>query len=106
MGMSSQSFPRPLSFSPTDQALFGTLGPASPLCGDQVQITNLDNGKMVTVTVADDCPTCTNANSIDLSVAAFEALDDLSVGIFPSQSIHSPLQYLCAHIPKVSWVYV
>jgi rare lipoprotein A (peptidoglycan hydrolase) len=66
-----------------DQALFGTLGPDSPLCGDQVQITNLNNGKTVTVTVADDCPTCENANSIDLSVAAFEALDDLSVGEFP-----------------------
>ncbi|KAF9246308.1 plant expansin [Melanogaster broomeanus] len=63
-----------------DQALYGTSGNASPLCGKQVQITNLSNGKQVTVTVADDCPTCSNANSIDLSVAAFEAISDLSVG--------------------------
>ncbi|KIM58869.1 hypothetical protein SCLCIDRAFT_1218218 [Scleroderma citrinum Foug A] len=52
-------------------------------CGQQVQITNLNNGQTVTVTVADECPTCDNAESIDLSVAAFQALDDLSVGTFP-----------------------
>ncbi|KAG1756705.1 plant expansin [Suillus paluster] len=63
-----------------DQALYGNSGNASPLCGKQVQITNLSNGKMVTVTVADDCPTCDNAESIDLSVAAFEAISDLSTG--------------------------
>jgi len=40
---------------------------------------------MITVTVADECPTCVNANSIDLSQAAFQALDDLSVGTFPSK---------------------
>ncbi|KAG1735268.1 uncharacterized protein EDB91DRAFT_1037187, partial [Suillus paluster] len=53
-------------------------GNSSPLCGKQVQITNLSNGKTVTVTVADDCPTCANSESIDLSVAAFEAISDLS----------------------------
>ncbi|KAI6045762.1 plant expansin [Pisolithus marmoratus] len=67
-----------------DQALY-----SSALCGKQVLITNLDNGKSVTVTVADDCPTCSNANSIDLSVAAFEAIADLSTGEVP-----------------ISWVYV
>ncbi|KAG1753422.1 plant expansin [Suillus lakei] len=48
-----------------------------------VQITNLNNGKTVVVTIADDCPTCANENSIDLSVSAFEALSDLSVGDLP-----------------------
>jgi rare lipoprotein A (peptidoglycan hydrolase) len=71
-----------------DQALFGTSGPASPLCGKQVQITNTSNGKTVTVTVADDCPTCENANSIDLSVAAFEAIADLSTGEVPISWIY------------------
>ncbi|KIJ16932.1 hypothetical protein PAXINDRAFT_168369 [Paxillus involutus ATCC 200175] len=66
-----------------DQIRYGTSGNASPLCGDQVLITNLDNGKTVTVTVADDCPTCDNSNSIDLSVSAFEAIADLSTGEVP-----------------------
>ncbi|KAG2157177.1 plant expansin [Suillus clintonianus] len=63
-----------------DQDRYGYSGNSSPLCGQQVQITNESNGKTVVVTVADDCPTCDNANSIDLSVAAFEAISDLSVG--------------------------
>lgn len=66
-----------------DQDLYGNAGNASPLCGKQVTITNTANGKTVTVTVADDCPTCSNANSIDLSVAAFNALGDESQGVLP-----------------------
>ncbi|GBE81947.1 hypothetical protein SCP_0403230 [Sparassis crispa] len=66
-----------------DQALYGYSGNASPLCGQQVLITNTDNGQSVTVTIADDCPTCRNSNSIDLSVAAFQAIADLSTGIVP-----------------------
>jgi len=50
------------------------------LCGKHVLIIDIANGKSVTATVADECPTCTNANSIDMSVAAFEALADKSVG--------------------------
>ncbi|KAF8559786.1 barwin-like endoglucanase [Imleria badia] len=78
-----------------DQALFGTSYP-SLLCGKQVQITNTDTGATVTVTVADDCPTCNNANSIDLSVAAFQALsgNNLGLGELPSQSFHYPPLYL------------
>ncbi|OAX41951.1 barwin-like endoglucanase [Rhizopogon vinicolor AM-OR11-026] len=68
-----------------DQARYGDSGNASPLCGQQVKITNTDNGNTVTVTVADDCPTCDNSNSIDLSVAAFEALGSLSEGLLPIQ---------------------
>lgn len=66
-----------------DQTRYGNSGNASPLCGQQVQITNQNNGNTVVVTIADDCPTCANENSIDLSVAAFEALSDLSVGDLP-----------------------
>jgi expansin (peptidoglycan-binding protein) len=64
-----------------DQARYGDSGGRSPLCGQQVQITNEDNGKSVTVTIADDCPTCANANSIDLSVAAFDALANPVQGV-------------------------
>lgn len=66
-----------------DQARYGNSGNSSPLCGQQVQITNENNGNTVVVTIADDCPTCANENSIDLSVAAFQALDNLSVGDIP-----------------------
>jgi hypothetical protein len=70
-----------------DQDRYGNSGNESPLCGKQVQITNENNGKTLTVTVADDCPTCDNANSIDLSVGAFKALsdDNLGEGTFPIQ---------------------
>jgi len=54
-----------------DQERYGNSGDKSSLCGKQVQITNPSNNKSVTVTIADDCPTCQNGNSIDLSFAAF-----------------------------------
>ncbi|KAG2144884.1 expansin family protein, partial [Suillus cothurnatus] len=69
-----------------DQSRYGNSGDTSSLCGQQVQITNQINGNTVVVTIADDCPTCANENSIDLSVAAFQALDSLSVGDIPSMS--------------------
>jgi len=69
-----------------DSARYGNSGSTSSLCGQQVKITNTDNGNTVTVTIADDCPTCDNANSIDLSVGAFEALGSLSEGLLPSTS--------------------
>jgi expansin (peptidoglycan-binding protein) len=62
---------------------YGDAGNASPLCGKQVQITNTQNRKQVTVTVADACPTCDNDNSIDLSVAAFQQIADESQGEVP-----------------------
>ncbi|KAH9029944.1 plant expansin [Lactarius pseudohatsudake] len=57
----------------------------SPLCGKQVRITNTENGKTVTVTVADDYPidSSMNPNSISLSEAAFRALAPLSDGSVP-----------------------
>lgn len=66
-----------------DGARYGNLGAVSSLCGKQVQITNTQNKKTVTVTIEDACPTCNNANSIDLSVGAFEQLADLNTGEVP-----------------------
>ncbi|KAI0306461.1 RlpA-like double-psi beta-barrel-protein domain-containing protein-containing protein, partial [Multifurca ochricompacta] len=66
-----------------DEKRYGFSGAVSSLCGKRVKITNTENGKTVIVTIADDCPTCKNANSIDLSVAAFKAIAPLSAGIAP-----------------------
>ncbi|TFK76380.1 barwin-like endoglucanase [Pluteus cervinus] len=66
-----------------DQDRFGTGSVNSPLCGKQVEITNTDNGKTVIVTIEDDCPTCDNSNSIDLSIAAFNTIADPEAGIVP-----------------------
>ncbi|PWN29654.1 barwin-like endoglucanase, partial [Jaminaea rosea] len=53
----------------------------SALCGKKVQITNKSNGKTATATVADTCPTCNNANSLDMSKALFGALTDNNYGL-------------------------
>ncbi|KAH8107047.1 RlpA-like double-psi beta-barrel-protein domain-containing protein-containing protein [Cristinia sonorae] len=66
-----------------DQDRYGNSGNESPLCGKQVQITNTKNGKTVTVTIADDCPTCVNSNSIDLSVGAFTQIATEEEGMVP-----------------------
>ncbi|KAH9180665.1 plant expansin [Lactarius sanguifluus] len=66
-----------------DERRYGNPGAKSALCGQQVRITNTKNGKTVTVTVADDCPTCLNRNSIDLSEGAFKAIASLDDGIAP-----------------------
>ncbi|KAL0565246.1 hypothetical protein V5O48_016782 [Marasmius crinis-equi] len=66
-----------------DQARYGDLGAVSSLCGKQVSITNNNNGNSVTVTIVDACPTCSNSNSFDLSLGAFEAIGDLSDGRLP-----------------------
>ncbi|KLO14702.1 barwin-like endoglucanase [Schizopora paradoxa] len=66
-----------------DQDRYGDSGAVSSLCGKQVQIINTNNGKSVTVTIQDDCPTCDNGNSIDLSVGAFTAIATEDEGIVP-----------------------
>jgi expansin (peptidoglycan-binding protein) len=66
-----------------DVSWYGNTGVASPLCGQQVLITNTDNGKQVTITIQDACPTCVNNNCIDLSVAAFDTIADPSTGMVP-----------------------
>ncbi|KAF5368192.1 hypothetical protein D9757_011310 [Collybiopsis confluens] len=51
------------------------------LCGKSVTITNVANGKTVTGIVADECPTCNNAQSIDMSLGAFQQLASLDAGL-------------------------
>ncbi|OBZ75997.1 hypothetical protein A0H81_04336 [Grifola frondosa] len=62
---------------------YGNLNDVSKLCGQQVSITNKNNGKSVVVTIQDACPTCLNEDSIDLSVAAFEQIATLEEGEVP-----------------------
>lgn len=64
-----------------DYRRYGDLGAVSSLCGKKVKITNPANQQSVTVTVADACPTCNNANSIDLSLAAFKQIAALDQGL-------------------------
>jgi rare lipoprotein A (peptidoglycan hydrolase) len=58
-----------------DSALY-----SQDICGKSVSITNVATGKTITVVVADECPTCNNANSIDLSHGAFGELTDSNFG--------------------------
>jgi expansin (peptidoglycan-binding protein) len=55
----------------------------SDLCGKVINIKNDNNGKTVTATVWDVCPTCNNGNSLDLSVGAFNAIATESEGMVP-----------------------
>ncbi|KJA15219.1 hypothetical protein HYPSUDRAFT_58950 [Hypholoma sublateritium FD-334 SS-4] len=57
-------------------------GPSS-LCGQQVEITNTQNQKIVTITIADECVSCRNANSFDLTIGAFSQIADTTEGIIP-----------------------
>ncbi|KAF8328892.1 barwin-like endoglucanase, partial [Cantharellus anzutake] len=66
-----------------DHHRYGDAGVKSPLCGRRVKIVDTDNGHSVTVTIADDCPTCSNKNSIDLSQGAFQQLAKLDIGQLP-----------------------
>jgi len=53
-------------------------------CGKTVAITNTKTGKTVNVLVADECPTCDDPQSIDLSEGAFKALGGtVEEGEFP-----------------------
>jgi len=66
-----------------DQAWYGDLGQVSQYCGRSVTITNTNNGKQVTITVADVCPTCDTDNSFDLSYGAFTAIASEADGEVP-----------------------
>ncbi|KDE03589.1 hypothetical protein MVLG_05924 [Microbotryum lychnidis-dioicae p1A1 Lamole] len=51
-------------------------------CGREVRICATDTSKCVDAVVADSCPTCLDAQDLDLSVAAFKALgNSLSDGV-------------------------
>ncbi|KZT26532.1 hypothetical protein NEOLEDRAFT_1132045 [Neolentinus lepideus HHB14362 ss-1] len=66
-----------------DQDRYGDSGDESSLCGKQVKITNTANNKSVVVTIVDDCPTCDNKNSIDLSFGAFTEIATEAEGEVP-----------------------
>ncbi|KGB78312.2 hypothetical protein CNBG_3874 [Cryptococcus deuterogattii R265] len=55
----------------------------SPYCGKQITLTNTNNGKSVTATVADVCPTCETNNSLDLSIGAFNQIATEEEGMVP-----------------------
>ncbi|KAH7913711.1 plant expansin [Hygrophoropsis aurantiaca] len=65
-----------------DQNMYGNSGGKSQYCGKSVEIYNESTpGRSVQAIVADDCPTCTNSESLDLSEQAFKDLaGDLSIG--------------------------
>lgn len=66
-----------------DIAWYGDDSQQSQYCGRSVTITNLNNGKSVTITVADVCPTCDTSNSFDLSYGAFTAIASEADGEVP-----------------------
>jgi hypothetical protein len=68
-----------------DQQRYGNSGGKSKLCGMSIRIVNTNNGKSVTCQIADDCPTCKNENSVDLSVGAFTAIATQAEGEVPIQ---------------------
>jgi hypothetical protein len=79
---------------------YGDTGVRSPLCGKQVKITNIANGLSVIVTIEDACPTCNDANSIDMSTGAFDKIANAATGLIKSKPhilvfISSPDLSLC-----------
>ena len=66
-----------------DYRFYGPLNKKSDFCGRKVVITNTDNGKTVTATVEDACPSCKNKNSLDLSRGAYNAIGAEEKGILP-----------------------
>jgi expansin (peptidoglycan-binding protein) len=64
-------------------AMYGNLGAVSSHCGQQIKITNTQNGKTVIATVADACPTCVSSTSVDLSYGAFTEIATVEEGMVP-----------------------
>ncbi|KAF9792218.1 hypothetical protein BJ322DRAFT_1102732 [Thelephora terrestris] len=62
-----------------DTSVYGDTSVQSSYCGKTIRISW--QGNSVDVVVADACPTCDNASSVDLSEAAFQALAPLSTGL-------------------------
>ncbi|TBU65794.1 RlpA-like double-psi beta-barrel-protein domain-containing protein-containing protein [Dichomitus squalens] len=62
---------------------YGDLSQESSNCGRKITATNTNNGKSVTVTVADACPTCPEENDLDLSFAAFTSIATEEEGEVP-----------------------
>lgn len=54
---------------------------SSSMCGKTVIVKNKSSGATQEATVADTCPTCTNAESLDLSRGLFAALTNSNFGL-------------------------
>ncbi|KAM0748658.1 barwin-like endoglucanase [Meredithblackwellia eburnea MCA 4105] len=52
-------------------------------CGRSITLTRTDNGASVTAVIADECPTCETATSLDLSVGAFTKIATEEEGMVP-----------------------
>lgn len=52
-------------------------------CGQTIAITDTKTGKTINGVVADECPTCTSADDIDLSVGLFTEFASEDVGVIP-----------------------
>ncbi|KAJ7812172.1 hypothetical protein B0H14DRAFT_2605969 [Mycena olivaceomarginata] len=51
-------------------------------------VTVAANGNVHTALVADECPTCANTNSVDMSEEMFQQSADLSVGVLNISPMH------------------
>ena len=86
--------------------LYGDLSSRSSNCGRKIELTNTNNGKSVSVVVADACPTCLHEDDLDLSFAAFTSIATEEEGEVPSTF---PLvAYYCpySHPVAVTWRFV
>lgn len=52
-------------------------------CGTRLRVTSLRTGRSIIVTRTDHGPAAWTGNKIDLSRAAFQAIDSLSRGVIP-----------------------
>lgn len=65
--------------------MYGDTGKQSQYCGKTLTITNKSTGKSAQATVADACPTCDSAQSLDMSRGLFlDLAGDLGIGLFKS----------------------
>jgi len=62
---------------------YGDVDAKSEHCGKRIRIVNNNNGKTVEALVADACPTCVNADCVDLSHAAFNSIATPEEGMVP-----------------------
>lgn len=72
-------------------------------CGKTVIITRDSTGASIQALVADECPTCRDAQSLDLSLGAFEALGTLDEGVCESSGLasdHRASRLTCAFLPS------
>ncbi|GAA5901899.1 RlpA-like double-psi beta-barrel domain-containing protein [Sporobolomyces salmoneus] len=54
---------------------------AGEFCGRTISIKNTETGATTTAVVADKCPGCATADSIDLSIGAFDAVGEQAKGV-------------------------